>query len=141
MNMRAGLAQGSNRTLAQRPAGVPSRAPWHPGQFLRRHFLAPVGLSQTDAARVLGISRRRLHEIVQGQRSMTPDTAIRCAVAFGTDAAFWLALQAAWDNFHAYQSLRRQNRPAAGAAPTARALPTRWVASSSFFASRFPGSA
>ena len=98
------------------------------------------GLSQTDAARVLGISRRRLHEIVQGQRSMTPDTAIRCAVAFGTDAAFWLALQAAWDNFHAYKTLRQQSRLAAGA-QAAPALPMRWVAPSSLFASRFPGSA
>ena len=124
----------STRTLARKPAGVPLRAPWHPGVFLRRHVLAPGGLTQTDAARALGISRRRLHEIVQGTRSMTPDTAIRCALAFGTDAAFWLALQAAWDNFHAWQSLRQQSRPAAG-------LPQRWAAPASFVASRFPGAA
>lgn len=95
------------------PAGVPVRAPWHPGYFLRRNFLEPLSLSQTDAARVLGVSRRRLHEIVQCQRSMTPDTAIRCALAFGTDAAFWLALQAAWDNFHAWKSLRDRTNQAA----------------------------
>ncbi len=110
------------RQLAQSPvgapAGVPVRAPWHPGYFLHRNFLAPLSLSQTDAARVLGVSRRRLHEIVQGQRSMTPDTAIRCALAFGTDAAFWLALQAAWDNFHAWKSLRHQ--------ATALTLPRRF---------------
>ena len=140
MPLRALSASPENRPLAHKPAGVPSRAPWHPGLFLRRNFLAPMGLSQTDAARVLGISRRRLHEIVQGQRSMTPDTAIRCALAFGTDAAFWLALQAAWDNFHAYKILRQQSRQA-DSAQAAIALPMRWVAPSSLFASRFPGSA
>ncbi len=102
------------------PAGVPVRAPWHPGYFLRRNFLEPLSLSQTDAARVLGVSRRRLHEIVQGQRSMTPDTAIRCALAFGTDASFWLALQAAWDNFHAWKSLRHRADQA-----TTPSLPSR----------------
>lgn len=91
------------------PAGVPLRAPWHPGYFLSRHILNPLGLSQTDAARALGVSRRRLHEIVQGRRGMTPDTAIRCAMAFGTDAAFWLSLQAAWDNFHTWKSFRAKS--------------------------------
>lgn len=123
---------------ARAPAGVPSHAPWHPGYFLRRNFLAPVGLSQTEAARVLGVSRRRLHEIVQGQRSMTPDTAIRCALAFGTDAAFWLAMQAAWDNFHAWKVLRQQSSPAAQARG-AHALPTRWVAPSTSLSSRLFG--
>lgn len=88
------------------PAGVPPRAPAHPGRFLQRHYLAPMGLTQSDAARLLGVSRRRLHELVQGQRGMTPDTAIRCALAFRSDAACWLALQAAWDSFHAWKQLR-----------------------------------
>lgn len=90
------------------PLGVSSRAPWHPGRFLSRNYLAPLGLSQSEAARRLGVSRRRLHELVQGQRDMTPDTAIRCALVFQTDAAFWLTLQAAWDGFHAWKQLRSQ---------------------------------
>ncbi len=90
------------------PRGVPPRAPWHPGRFLNRNYLAPLGLSQSDAARLLGVSRRRLHELVQGQRGMTPDTAIRCALVFRSDATFWLALQAAWDSFHAWKLLRSQ---------------------------------
>jgi len=44
---------------------------------------------------------------VQGHRGITPDTAIRCAVVFGTDALFWLALQSRWDSFHAWKSLRQ----------------------------------
>lgn len=105
------VAQGiSRRSTAAgtviAPAGVPARAPWHPGRFLSRNYLAPLGLSQSDAARLLGVSRRRLHEIVQGQRGMTPDTAIRCALVFGADTAFWLALQSAWDSFHTWKLLR-----------------------------------
>lgn len=88
------------------PAGVPLRNPQHPGRFLERHFLLPLALSQTEAARLLGVSRRRLNEIIQGHRSMTPDTAIRCALVFGTDTLFWLALQSRWDSFHAWKLLR-----------------------------------
>lgn len=94
------------RRAPQRPAGVPLRLPVHPGRFLQRHYLTPLALSQSDAARLLGISRRRLHEIVHGQRGISPDSALRLALAFGTEASFWLALQAAWDSFHAWQSLR-----------------------------------
>lgn len=88
------------------PAGIPVRAPWHPGRFLQRNFLSPLGLTQSEAARALGMSRRRLHEIVHGQRALTPDTAIRCALLFGTDTALLLAMQSAWDSFHAWKTLR-----------------------------------
>ncbi|MBT9552332.1 MAG: HigA family addiction module antidote protein [Hydrogenophaga sp.] len=87
------------------PMGVPVRTPMHPGRLLARTCLAPLGLSQSEAARVLGLSRRRLHELVHGQRAMSPDTAIRCARQFGIDAGFWLAHQAAWDSFHAWKRL------------------------------------
>jgi addiction module HigA family antidote len=92
------------------PAGVPLRMPLHPGRFLQRHYLAPLAMTQTDAARKLGMSRRRLHEIVHGQRAVSPDTALRCALVFGSDASFWLALQSSWDSFHAWKLLRAQSR-------------------------------
>jgi len=91
----------------QHPAGVPLRLPVHPGRFLQRYVLAPLALSQSEAARRLGISRRRMHELVAGQRAMSPDTAVRCALAFGLPAAAWLALQAQWDSYHAWRTLRR----------------------------------
>jgi antitoxin HigA-1 len=87
------------------PRGVPVRAPLHPGRLLARTCLAPLSLNQSEAARLLGLSRRRLHELVHGQRAMSPDTAIRCARQFGIDAGFWLAQQAAWDSFHAWKRL------------------------------------
>jgi addiction module HigA family antidote len=104
------------------PAGVPRRVPLHPGRFLERHYLAPLAMSQSEAARRLGISRRRLHELVSGERTMTPDTAIRCAMAFGLPTTEWLVLQADWDSFQTWKSMRRRAmaartpRPAAAAA-------------------------
>ena len=99
------------------PAGVPRRAPLHPGRFLERHYLKPLGITQTDTARRLGISRQRLNELIQGRRSMTPDTAIRCALAFGLPVSKWLALQAEWDSFHAWKALRHELAPARAARP------------------------
>jgi addiction module HigA family antidote len=99
------------------PAGVPLRRPVHPGRFLQRHYLGPLALSQGQAARLLGISRRRVHELVGAQRQLTPDTAIRCALAFGWPAADALALQAAWDSFHAWRATR-QGTPAEATAPS-----------------------
>ena len=89
------------------PPGLPRRAPLHPGRFLQRQFLGPLAWSQSEAARRLGISRRRLHELVQGQRAMSPDSAIRCAIAFGLPVDRWLALQSDWDAFQAWKALRR----------------------------------
>jgi addiction module HigA family antidote len=78
----------------------------HPGRFLDRHFLKPLALTQTALARELGVSRRRVNELVQGKRAMSPDTALRCARRFGLPAADWLAMQAEWDAFHAWQAQR-----------------------------------
>lgn len=100
----------SRQAPLQHPAGVPLRAPPHPGRFLERHYLKPLALSQSEAARRLGISRRRINELVMGHRAMSPDTAIRCALAFGMPAATWLALQADWDSYHVWRGLKRATR-------------------------------
>jgi len=100
------------------PKGVPVRTPMHPGRLLARTCLAPLSLNQSEAARLLGLSRRRLHELVHGQRAMSPDTAIRCARQFGIDTAFWLAHQSAWDSFHSWKRLYAvAHRSPSGAAP------------------------
>jgi antitoxin HigA-1 len=88
------------------------RTPPHPGRLLARYCLDPLSLSQSQAARLLGMSRRRLHELVHGQRTMTPDTAIRCARQFGIEVGFWLTQQAAWDSFHAWKRLRAEQSQA-----------------------------
>lgn len=95
------------RAPVSAPAGVPQRVPLHPGRFLERHYLKPLAITQTEAARRLGVSRRRVNELVQGRRAMTPDTAIRCAQVFGLPAADWLAMQSEWDSYAAWKQLRQ----------------------------------
>jgi len=88
-----GAPAGASRRVRPLPS---SRAPPHPGQFLQTRFLTPLAISQTDLAAALGISRRRVNEIIRGRRAMTPDTALRLANFFGNDAMFWMQLQVAW---------------------------------------------
>jgi addiction module HigA family antidote len=77
------------------------RTPVHPGRFLETRYLQPGRISQEALAGALGISRRRVNELVCGKRVITPDTAVRLARHFGTDVAFWLELQFAWDIYQA----------------------------------------
>jgi addiction module HigA family antidote len=76
-------------------------------------------LSQSEVARRLGISRRRVNELVMGHRAMSPDTAIRCALAFGLPASTWLAMQSDWDCWHTWQSLRQALQTPEGRAEVA----------------------
>ena len=83
----------------KRPArlALSSRKPPHPGEFLESRFLKPLHISQTELARALGVSRRRVNELINGRRAITPDTAMRLGMYFDNDAAFWMHLQVAWD--------------------------------------------
>ena len=88
------------------PPRLPGRTPPHPGQFLESRFLRPLGLSQTELAAALGVSRRRVNELVVGRRGVTPDTAVRLAAYFRTEPEFWLQMQAAWDVHRAMRNLK-----------------------------------
>jgi addiction module HigA family antidote len=77
--------------------GVSARRPPNPGEFLETRFLKPLAITQTELAAALGVSRRRVNELVNGRRAITPDTAVRLGMFFGNDAAFWMHLQVAWD--------------------------------------------
>ncbi len=68
-----------------------------PGEILHEEFMAPLGITQSELAKRLGVSRRRINEIVRGRRSITADTAKRLARAFGNSAQFWLNLQNHYD--------------------------------------------
>ena len=69
----------------------------HPGEILLKEFLEPMGISQNKIGRDLGVSPRRINEIVQGKRSVTADTALRLSVYFGNSASFWFGLQMDYD--------------------------------------------
>ena len=69
----------------------------HPGEILLAEFLTPLNLSQNELARDIGVSPRRINEIVNHKRSITADTDLRFARAFGTSEGFWLGLQMDYD--------------------------------------------
>ena len=71
--------------------------PIHPGEILFEEFLKPMGISQNQLGRELGVSPRRINEIVHGKRSVTADTALRLSIFFGNSASFWLGLQMDYD--------------------------------------------
>ncbi|MHA4855136.1 HigA family addiction module antitoxin [Rhodococcus sp. MSC1_016] len=68
-------------------------SPIHPGEILREDFLEPFGITQNRLATIIGVPPRRINEIVLGKRSITADTALRLAKAFGNSAQFWLNIQ------------------------------------------------
>jgi addiction module HigA family antidote len=86
-------------------------SPIHPGEVLLEDFMKPLGLSQYRLAKDIGVTPIRISQIVNGQRSITVDTALRLARYFGTSAAVWLRLQVRYDLEVAEKELRdRINR-------------------------------
>ena len=108
----AGTGRKGLRPFFLHGCGAPSHRPPHPGEFLRTRYMVPSGLNQQRLAQELGISRRRINELVKGRRGITPDTAIRLAAYFGMDAGFWMALQNAWDMHLAWKGLASSRRDA-----------------------------
>ena len=71
--------------------------PLHPGTILYDEFLQPLKLSQNQIARDIGVSPRRINEIIHGKRAVTADTALRLSLYFGNSAQFWMGLQMDFD--------------------------------------------
>lgn len=71
--------------------------PVHPGEILREEFIAPLGLNPHKLAMALHVAAPRIYEIVNEERDITPDTALRLARLLGTTPEFWLNLQAHYD--------------------------------------------
>ena len=69
------------------------RRPTHPGEILREDVLPAAGLTQDKLARLLGVSRRTISEILHERRAVSSDMAHRLARAFGTSPEMWLGLQ------------------------------------------------
>jgi addiction module HigA family antidote len=80
------------------------RPPTHPGEMLKEEFLEPLGITQTEFAKAIGISYVRLNEVINGRRGLTPDTALRFEKALGASAGFWLGLQQDWELYEALHS-------------------------------------
>ena len=69
----------------------------HPGEILLEEFLIPLELSQYRLAKSIGVSPRRINEIVHGQRGLTADTALRLGIFFENTPQFWMNLQSHFD--------------------------------------------
>ena len=76
---------------------MPMENPPHPGLSIRYDCLEPLGLSVTDAAAHLGVSRKHLSDVVNGHSGISPEMAIRLDKAFGGGAYAWHRLQATYD--------------------------------------------
>ena len=74
-----------------------SLSPIHPGEVLFEDFMKPLGLSQYRLANDTGVTPIRISQIVNGQRAVSVDTAMRLARYFGTSAGVWLRLQVRYD--------------------------------------------
>ena len=75
--------------------------PAHPGEILKELVIEPLGLSITEAANRLGISRTSLSKLLHARSGVTPEMALRLELTFGKpDAAHWLRLQNAYDLWH-----------------------------------------
>lgn len=69
----------------------------HPGEILLEEFLKPLNITPYRLAKDIGVPQTRIEGILDGKRSVTPDTALRLARYFGSSAGLWLNLQAHYD--------------------------------------------
>ena len=76
---------------------MPMKNPPHPGKVVRVSCLEPLGLNVTEGAKILGVSRQALSNLVNCRARMSADMAIRLAKAFGSTTETWIRLQAAYD--------------------------------------------
>ena len=81
--------------------------PPHPGLSVRHDCLEPLGLSVTEAARRLGVSCKRLSDIVNCRSGISPEMAIRLDKAFGGGAQTWHRLQGAYELARAMRNAKR----------------------------------
>ena len=99
---------------------MPMKNPPHPGLAVKHDCLEPSGLTVTAAAKLLGISRRQLSDLVNGRAGISPQMAIRLDKAFGGGAAVWAGIQLDYDMARAMKhagkiKVRRVETPSLGA--------------------------
>ena len=89
---------------------MPMHNPPHPGLTVRHDCLEPLGLSVTEGAKVLGVTRQALNNLVNGKAGISPEMAVRLSKAFGASPEMWLQLQMAYD----LAQVRRQTEQGGG---------------------------
>ena len=71
--------------------------PPHPGRSIKDACLEPLGLSVTEGAKILGVSRQALNNVVNGKAVISPEMAVRLSKAFGSTPETWLQMQLNYD--------------------------------------------
>lgn len=77
--------------------------PPHPGEIIKELCLGPLGVSVTEAAEALGVSRKTLSSIINGKSGISPEMAVRLSIAFDTSSESWLNQQMQYDLWQAEQ--------------------------------------
>ncbi len=80
--------------------------PAHPGEVLREMYLEPLGLTVTNAAESLGITRKTLSELINGRSGISTSMSLRLSKAFGTTPELWLNMQQNYDLWKAKKKTR-----------------------------------
>jgi len=86
------------------------RKPRHPGALIKRQYLEPLEMTNTQLAEILGVSRKTISEIVNEQAGISPSMALRLAKAFQTTPELWLNLQQKYDLWNAAQESEMLNK-------------------------------
>ena len=84
-----------------------NRRPTHPGEMLREDFLPDYGLTISELAKAIGVSRQSVNELVRERRAASPDMALRLSRLFGNTAEFWLNAQRAVDLWDTAQVIKK----------------------------------
>ena len=78
-----------------------NRMPTHPGLILKEEFLEPMGMSQVELARRMGVPVQRVNTLINGKRDVTAETALLLSRVLKTSAEMWMNLQVALDLYKA----------------------------------------
>jgi addiction module HigA family antidote len=81
------------------------RCPTHPGAILRDTVLPALGMSKSEFARLLGISRQHLYDILNEDKPISPEVAVRLGKLLGNGAGLWVRMQAAYDTWQAERTV------------------------------------
>jgi addiction module HigA family antidote len=82
-----------------------NRRPTHPGEILLEEFLKPMGMSQIELAKKMGVPVQRVNTLINGKRDMTAETAILLSRVLKTSSEFWMNLQVAYDLYEAKKAM------------------------------------
>ena len=86
-----------NWSITTEENNMPMKNPAHPGRIVKSACLEALGLSVTEGAKVLGVTRQALNNVVNGKSGISPEMAIRLTKAFGSTPDTWLRMQMAYD--------------------------------------------